>query len=202
MKIKLTFIEELLGTASANPEIYREFIASKSPNAATIEDEVAAVGVDAIVEKTMTVFPRENGKPFLYDYQIKGFFKDTCSALARVPDTKSSQVRAFRKIIDGTIFVFPRKIELKLPAGGSIGTCQRPLRGETAQGPRVALANSETVPAGTVLEFDVIVLDNGAEGLMREWLTYGRLRGLGQWRNSGKGRFVYEELDRKRETVA
>jgi len=196
MKIKLTFTEELLGTASANPDLHREFIASKSPDAATIEDEVAAAGVEAMVEKSMTVFPREAGKPFLYDYQIKGFFKDTCSALARVPDTKSSKVRAFRKIIDGTIFVFPRKVELKLPAGGIIGSCQRPLRAETAQGPRVALANSETVPAGTVMEFDVVVLDTGAEGLVREWLTYGHFRGLGQWRNSGKGRFVFEELDR------
>lgn len=27
-----------------------------------------------------------------------------------------------------------------------------------------------------------------------EWLDYGKLRGLGQWRNSGKGRFTYELL--------
>lgn len=27
-----------------------------------------------------------------------------------------------------------------------------------------------------------------------EWLDYGKLRGLGQWRNSGKGRFTYEIL--------
>ena len=27
-----------------------------------------------------------------------------------------------------------------------------------------------------------------------EWLDYGQLRGLGQWRNSGKGRFRYTLL--------
>lgn len=27
-----------------------------------------------------------------------------------------------------------------------------------------------------------------------ERLDYGELRGIGQWRNSGKGRFTYEEL--------
>ena len=33
----------------------------------------------------MTVFPRtEDGRPFLYDYQIKGFFKDACGCLSRV----------------------------------------------------------------------------------------------------------------------
>lgn len=30
---------------------------------------------------------------------------------------------------------------------------------------------------------------------VREWLDYGQLRGLFQWRNSGKGRFVWEEVE-------
>ena len=29
----------------------------------------------------------------------------------------------------------------------------------------------------------------------REWLDYGALRGIGQWRNSGKGRYTYEILN-------
>jgi hypothetical protein len=70
VKVRLTFIEELLGTASSDPEIHREFIASKSPDAKTIEDEVAAVGSEAVFEKSMTIFPKENGRPFIYDYQI------------------------------------------------------------------------------------------------------------------------------------
>ena len=42
----------------------------------------------------MTVFPRnENGEPVLYDYQIKGFFKDSCGMLARVGG-KASQGRS------------------------------------------------------------------------------------------------------------
>ena len=28
-----------------------------------------------------------------------------------------------------------------------------------------------------------------------EWLEYGYFRGIGQWRNSSKGRFCYEILD-------
>jgi hypothetical protein len=194
MKIKIKFTEELLGTASSNPEIHREFIASKSPDAGTVEDEVAALGVDAVVDKAMTVFPRVEGRPFLYDYQIKGFFKDTCSALNRVPGSKSGKLRAFKKIIDGTVFVFPRKVVLAVPAGGAIGSCQRPLRAETAQGVRVALANSETVPPGTEFECEIRCLDAGLETTVREWLDYGKLRGLGQWRNSGKGRFEWEEV--------
>jgi hypothetical protein len=71
MKVKITFTEEVLGTCSANPEVHREYIASKSPDANTIEDEVAAVGVEEVVEKSMTVFPKKAGLPFVYDYQIK-----------------------------------------------------------------------------------------------------------------------------------
>lgn len=68
LKVKLTFTEELLGTASSNPEIHEEFIANKSPDAKTIAEEVAAVGVEEVVEKQMTIFPKlEDGTPFVYD---------------------------------------------------------------------------------------------------------------------------------------
>lgn len=75
-----------------------------------------------------------------------------------------------------------------------MGECQRPLRASTAQGERVALAHSETIPAGAVVEFTVQMLVDGHEKVVREWLDYGALRGLGQWRNSGKGRFKWEEI--------
>ena len=192
IKIKLTFNEEVLGTCSANPDVHREFIASKSPDAGTIEDEVACIGVEAATEKAMTIFPKEDGRPFLYDYQIKGFFKDTCSALARVPGTASNKIKAYKKIIDGLIFPKPRKIFFQMAEDRAVGNCQRPLRAQTAQGERVALANSETVPAGTVVEFTVLLMDDGHEKLLLEWLTYGQFKGIGQWRNSGKGRFTFD----------
>ena len=192
LKVKITLLEEMLGTSSANPDVHREYIASKAVDASTIEDEVAAIGVDATVEKSMTVFPRENGQPIMYDYQIKGFFKDACGSLARVPGTISNKTKAYKKVIDGTVFVMPRKIYFDL--SGKIGNCQRPLRAETAQGPRVALANSETIPTGSSFTAEIMLLDEGAEKLVREWLDYGKLRGLGQWRNSGKGRFEWKEV--------
>lgn len=88
IKVKLTFTEPILGTSPANPDVYREFIGSKSPDALSVEDEVAALGADAVADKGMTVFPRlDDGTPFLYDYQIKGFFKDTCGGLRKVKGT-------------------------------------------------------------------------------------------------------------------
>lgn len=91
MRVRLTFTESLLGTCPANEELYRDFIATKAPDPSTVEDEVAALGVDEVVEKGMTVFPRTpEGDPFLYDYQIKGFFKAAAKALKQVPKTKSA----------------------------------------------------------------------------------------------------------------
>ena len=51
IKVRITFIEAVLGTWPSNQNIAREFIASKSPNANTIEDEVAALGADAVADR-------------------------------------------------------------------------------------------------------------------------------------------------------
>lgn len=192
LNIVLTLTEEILGTASSNAEIHSEFIASKAPDAKSRDEEIAAIGADKVEEKTMTIFHRHEDKPILFDYQIKGFFKDACSSLTRVPGTKSKELKAYKKVIDGTIFVEPRMIHFEIPNGQEIGNCQRPLRAQTAQGERIALANSETIPAGTKIKFTVNLLDGKSEGVVLEWLEYGQLRGLGQWRNSGKGRFTFE----------
>ena len=91
LKVRLTFQEEVLGTASNNPDIHSEYIASKAPDAMSAEEEVAAIGVEEAVEKSMTVFPRnDNGEPILFDYQIKGFFKDACGVLFTAASVKLS----------------------------------------------------------------------------------------------------------------
>ena len=193
IKCKLTFTEEVLGTASNNPHIHDEFIASKAPDAMSREEEVEAIGVGEAIEKGMTVFPRDNnGNPILFDYQIKGFFKDSCAALRKVSGTKCSKVKAYKKEIDGLLFVSPRMIPFN--RSGPVGECQRPLRASTPMGERVALAHSETVPAGTTIEFEIHAFTDDMAALARECLDYGVFRGIGQWRNAGKGRFEWEEI--------
>lgn len=194
IKVRITFVEPILGTLPANEEIYREFVASKAPDAETIEDEVASLGAEAVVEKGKTVFPKlEDGTPYLYDYQIKGFLKDTVGGLRKIPDTESSKIKAYKKEIDKLIFVEPRRIPLQ--GVTKIKECQRPLRAQTAQGERISLALSEEIPEGAYIELEIVLLDARHEDLIRECLDYGRYSGIGQWRNSGKGRFVWEEID-------
>lgn len=197
LKVRATMFEEILGTASANPEINEEFIASKAPNAPSRDEEVAAIGAEEVFEKGMTVFPRVDGKPIAWDYQWKGFFKDACGVLRKVPGSACEKIKAYKKEIDGLIFVEPRAIPIQF--AGEIGICQRPLRGQTAQGERIALASSESIPAGAVMEFEIRMLLPAHEKAVREMLDYGRLRGFGQWRNSGKGRFTWELLEEREE---
>ena len=194
VNVRLTLTEEMLGTATANEQIYTDYIGSNAPDAPSLAEEVEALGAGAVEEKAMTVFPKDtDGCPIMWDYQVKGFFKDTCGALKRVSGTRSEKLKAFKKEIDGLIFPEPRKIRINV--NGEIGNCQRPLRAQTAQGERIALANSETVPAGSTIEFKVVLLKDDHEKLLKEWLDYGRYKGIGQWRNSGKGRFEVEYLD-------
>ncbi len=199
MKVKITFIEGLLGTASANPEIHQEFIASKSADKDKAKQEAAALRAEEIMEKSVTVFPRtEDGKPMLWDYQFKGFLKETLGILLDFcePDCKIGKAKlsrwTYKKIVDNAVMVSPRVIPLELPDGTEITLCTRPLRADTMRGERVALATSEQVPAGTVCFVEINTLDKKLDELMQKCLDYGVNKGVGQWRNSGRGRFRWE----------
>lgn len=199
MKIRITLTEEVLGSSPSNEELLAAYIASKAPADDLTAQEVDNIKAQAAEERT-TIFPKTaNGTPFIYDYQIKGMFKDSCKALATAgkagyPGGKHcAALKAYKKAIDGLIFVSPREIPYNLH-GLKMGFCERPLRAQTPMGERVSIAKSETVPAGSTIEFEVTCLDPKLEGVVRECFDYGTLRGLGQWRNSGKGRFEWEEV--------
>ena len=184
-KVTVTFTEPVLGTAPMDKQIYSNYILDSLEH----EDEVDSVRD----EKGRTGFHKAaDNTPILYDYMLKGFFKDACGMLARKEGSRSRKIKAYKKIIDGLLFVFPRRIPLRL--AGPISVLERPLRAQTAQGERVALASSEMAPEGSGIEFVIDVLDGDVvtDELLREWLSYGRYRGLGQWRNGSYGRFTFE----------
>lgn len=196
LRARVTFTNDVLGTASADPELHSTYIANLAPDAPSREEEVAAIGAEEVEHNAMTIFPRdEDGNPILWDYQIKGFFKDACSMLRKVSGTRSSKIKAFKKEIDGLVFPKPRKMVINIPEGKSMGNCQRPLRASTAQGERIALANSETCPEGSWFDLEIVLLKDDMLDVVKEWLDYGELRGLLQWRNSGYGSFVWEIIE-------
>lgn len=207
-RVKLTFIDDLLGTQPGNKDIHRDYISSKAPDAESMEEELAHIpeeereaAVEEMIAQKKTIFHRdpETGEPEIPAYHIAGFFKNACKALRKADRSKSKSLTAYKQAIDLRVKVFPDAEDMssrfiKISDAGEIGECQRPLRASTPQGERVALANSELIPAGASIEFDIVVLESGLWDYIEEWLDYGIYNGLGQWRNSGKGAFTWKYI--------
>lgn len=91
-----------------------------------MEEEVGVIeGMDAVEDATTCFSRTEDGVPFCWDYQIKGFFKDACSSCARAR-YRSSKLTAFKKVIDGTVFVEQRKIPVPAPRGCPVRSVRAP----------------------------------------------------------------------------
>ncbi len=215
LKVKITLIEPMLGTTAGNSEIVRDFIASKVKDCKdeNIDKEARATEEVEVIEKTleerkdeelenaMTIYPTDDGRPFIWDYQVKGFLK--AAALALCVDsgdyTKEQQKKlgltkwTYKRTVDNLWFPFPRRIILDMP--GKLTVIQRPLRAETMRGERICLAISEAAPAGTTFECEIKYLNPIHENIIPACLDYGELKGLLQWRNAGYGRFTWEAIE-------
>lgn len=107
-----------------------------------------------------------------------------------------NRVAAATPGIDNLIFVGARRIPLWMPIDLDLTATdnQRPLRAFTPQGERVALAHSEEAPAGTYIEVTFHCMVDSDVALVKEWLDYGKWKGMGQWRNASYGRMKWEEI--------
>lgn len=205
-KFRLVGTSPLLGSSPKNKEVFSEFIATKAKEGE--ERARAHADVENIPELEEgdngkeTIFYRdtEAGYPILKAYQILGFLKEAAKGLS--DQTKLKQATSK---IDKFVFIVERNLPIYRD-GERIekvdGYLERPLRAETMQGPRVALAKSEVINEGWSVEFTVRVLPNSATktssaldmDLVETLLEYGQFKGLLQWRNGGYGQFEFEEV--------
>lgn len=205
MIVRIEFTESVLGTISGNREIAEEFIVTKHlkqypRTGQEQQEELDAIPVDECLEKATTIFARdEDGNSMLWDYQVKGFLKEACLALIEAGQHTKEQLQkvslskyTYKRIIGHSVFVFPRRIRLQL--AGDLSFVERPLQGETQRGPRICLARSESAPAGTAIEIEVRWLNAKLGEFIHDWLDYGALFGIGQWRGSGHGRFKWQDI--------
>lgn len=205
MKVEMIFTEPLLGTLSGNKEIAEEFILAKHPDGMSKEELEALANLPEAIEKSSTIFARDNDKnPMLWDYQVKGFFKEACGAMIDMETMKVEELKKVKltqylhkRTIDRLVFVKPRQIVLQLPKKidkNKLKFLERPLRGQTMRGERISLARSEMVPAKTKIEIEIICMNKKLIDFIERWLDYGALKGLGQWRNASYGRFDWRKL--------
>lgn len=174
---------------------------------ALLEEEVTTV--EDLEERGWTGFHEDADGPFLMDYMIKGFISEAARTKKEDGTIKQLQDKVKRYV-----FVSPRRIRLPKPSRVEdysaqsdkpmiIKTdkglvCERPLRAQTAQGPRVTVTRSDVVAAGTVLTFTLKVLGGGgiSATLLKTILSYGQFQGLGQWRSGGWGRFDIKKFEK------
>jgi hypothetical protein len=195
-----TFTDPILGTYSNNPDIHLEYIASKSADKEKVQQEMENLPADVLQDRAKTVFPRKDGVPIFYDYQVKGFLKAALSTVVefepyQISKTKKVSKYTHKRVASSQFFVYPREIPIVFPEGGEITECTRPLRAETPLGERTALMTSEECPEGSKIEFSITVMTDELVPLVTRLIKYGEYKGLGQWRNAGKGRFKAEIVE-------
>ena len=183
--------------------------------------------------------------PYIWDYQIRGSFKESIAFIQRAskepakkkaggrkkktsePEqaaieeiqeaTKKGEkfactdIKSYKKVVDGGWFIAQRRIPMLVPEtymdemgriqqtydeNGRLPIWTRPLRADTAQGPRVCLATSEIVPAGTEYYFTVGLLNAKDKAALIETLDFKEKVGMLQWRGGGNGTFIWTPADK------
>jgi hypothetical protein len=154
------------------------------------------------IEKGTTVFRRsKNGGLILTDHMLRGYLKEAAQAMG---DSNGKSWGLVQKI-DKWIFITDkagrpiRQLPIMRDGTGQVmtpdSTYQRPLRAQTAMGPRVTLASSEQVDPPCYVEFHVTVLPMAEsekhkldEATLRKFFGYSQFQGIGQFRSGSFGR--------------
>lgn len=201
-KFRLVGLQPLLGGVALDKEIFTKYIATKARD---FEKENAKEDVENVIDENekVTGFYRdvETGNVIIKGYQIKGFMKEAAKALKDQLGLAScvSKIDNFVFIAEDNIPVMRGGKWIKQPDN----FLERPLRGETPQGPRVSLAKSEQICGDWYIDITVKVIENKKTaksvaldmGVVEELLSYGQFKGLLQWRNAGYGSFRIEEIE-------
>ncbi len=196
MFIRIDFTEDILGSLPADKDILTRFISHKA-NAPWLEAEEG----DCLPEKTddsnHTVFPQDHLGMFLWNYHLKGFIKEAGNNLKDHVNVKN-----LRSKMDNFLFVHDRRLYLyrgKDIIQDADSILERPLRAQTARGPRVSLVGSERVSTPVTIYSTLELLYHKELNfeLVKDLLTYGKLKGLGQWRNASWGTFDWAEVQEK-----
>jgi len=187
INVKLELTTEMLGTIPKDKEVYSSYIETKRPDGGS-----DGVDVESIEEKGWTGFHSDENGIFIFEYMILGFLKHWGNLLK-----DELKVKALRSKLDDAVYVSPRRIYPKDATDNVItkpaGVIERPLRAMTMQGPRVSLARSDYLSAGTTFEFIVEIVNISKKEITPDMLRLlfekGAYKGLGQFRNGGYGRF-------------
>lgn len=114
-KVKMWFIQPLLGSSPGDPDIYKKFIASKAPDAPTREEELQTNTVENVAAKGTNVYLRRSvtGSPCVSAHTVKGYFKETVTATKR--QKGGIDITNHKTKITGNTVIEPPFINLNIP---------------------------------------------------------------------------------------
>lgn len=201
---KLTGITRILGSQPANPDVRSRFVADKIAVMKADEENkhLPEYDEDQLKGMNLTVFLRDNGRPCICDYIIKGYLKE---ALGVIKNYDGVNLAGGSTKIDNLVFVAPTYITFNRngePVMEPEKPFERSLRAMTMQGPRTTVTASEVIGEGWEIEFEITLMANKATAkssaltfdIIEKAFEYGKIKGLGQWRNAANGRFNWERI--------
>ena len=191
--VLLRLTEPMLGPIPKNEEIFAKYVESKRVTGGSDE-----VDIETIEENGWTGFHNDEKGIFIFDYVIRGFLKYWGNL-----KKEEFGVKALRAKITDSVYVFPRRIYLEDEKGEIIkepaGVVERSLRIMTPQGPRTTIKRSDYVSIGTIVRFNIDLIDVGKNEvtmeMLRSLLENGKYAGLGEFRNGSYGRFEIVEFN-------
>lgn len=164
-------------------------------------------------ERGSTGFMEDVEGRYVLDYVVRGFLSAAAQAEKTYGPAGKSQIKQLNDKVKKYLFVHEKRVRIneietpedeedfdhELVRKGADGrpVCERPLRAQTALGPRVTVTRSDVVLAGATLEFHLKVMDGGGftKAVVESLLQYGEMSGLAQWRSGGFGQFTVVELE-------
>lgn len=179
--VRIKLIDKLLGTIPKDRNIYKTYIASKSP---TPDDFAEAEDVAGTEEKGWTTFLKDDEGLYIMNYMILGFLKESGNFLK-----EQVKVKNLRSKLENSVFIAPRHIHFGISEVH--GCIERPLRGQTAQGQIISLLRSDYINEGWIIDFQITLIRNKEvdADVLKFLFEYGEFKGLGQFRNGSYGRF-------------
>jgi hypothetical protein len=197
---KITLIEPILGSLPSQRQVYQDLVAARAPEPDVEGAEEAAMLPEGADERTTVFLRNQDGWCSILDYQFFGFLKEAGNTLkdivqheAMVKRTKTTKqgIAALRNKLTRFLFCGPRIIPLQKEPNGIF---RRPLRRITKEGPMSCIATSEIINAGVSFDVWIGLLPHGEVqwGVVEQLLEYGQIKGLGQFRGGGFGRFAFD----------
>ncbi len=207
MRVRIFFITQVLGMCPGDPQMFASFNAKMSMDAMTRDQEIQAIGVQAVMDKGREYFTRTSKGQLAVDTRTWfGYIGETANIIKSVSDAKSADAANIKNNIKNRISFTSATYPLIPPEGAEITFCDRPMPGDGYKR-ETSIKSSEALPAGTSTYFIVQIENSVVSGdekkngvktkdVLGEVLDCGITHGTLGWRRTGfRGRFLWEELD-------